>query len=326
VAREAEAMASARLSGWFLPVSFALLICGLWIAVDSDDEAYMPVLATAVALVAGVALSRGWQRRWVADARQARRPDARAHRPFPFRRLVQRAQVREGLDDVLDRLRFRIDVFPNGLYQPVRSLPRSAASRSSGSESRWDAIAPIIRSEAVKSAVDIGACEGYFAIELAEAGVHTIAIESAPGNYRTMLFAVKRSGTPNVGVLAMEVAPENVDTLPVSDCVLCLSIWHHFVRSHGLEQATAMLEAIWQRSRKVMFFDTGETEMTPDYGLPPMLPDPRSWLADYLGRTCTGSRVEHLGLHAAFDPAGNPCRRNLFAVIRTDGGGGTAPR
>jgi hypothetical protein len=326
VAREAEAMASARLSGWFLPVSFALLICGLWIAVDSDDEAYMPVLATAVALVAGVALSRGWQRRWVADARQARRPDARAHRPFPFRRLVQRAQVREGLDDVLDRLRFRIDVFPNGLYQPVRSLPRSAASRSSGSESRWDAIAPIIRSEAVKSAVDIGACEGYFAIELAEAGVHTIAIESAPGNYRTMLFAVKRSGTPNVGVLAMEVAPENVDTLPVSDCVLCLSIWHHFVRSHGLEQATAMLEAIWQRSRKVMFFDTGETEMTPDYGLPPMLPDPRSWLADYLGRTCTGSRVEHLGLHAAFDPAGNPCRRNLFAVIRTDDGGGTAPR
>jgi hypothetical protein len=319
-------MASARLSGWFLPVSFALLICGLWIAVDSDDEAYMPVLATAVALVAGVALSRGWQRRWVADARQARRPDARAHRPFPFRRLVQRAQVREGLDDVLDRLRFRIDVFPNGLYQPVRSLPRSAASRSSGSESRWDAIAPIIRSEAVKSAVDIGACEGYFAIELAEAGVHTIAIESAPGNYRTMLFAVKRSGTPNVGVLAMEVAPENVDTLPVSDCVLCLSIWHHFVRSHGLEQATAMLEAIWQRSRKVMFFDTGETEMTPDYGLPPMLPDPRSWLADYLGRTCTGSRVEHLGLHAAFDPAGNPCRRNLFAVIRTDDGGGTAPR
>jgi hypothetical protein len=319
-------MASARLSGWFLPVSFALLICGLWIAVDSDDEAYMPVLATAVALVAGVALSRGWQRRWAADARQARRPDARAHRPFPFRRLVQRAQVREGLDDVLDRLRFRIDVFPNGLYQPVRSLPRSAASRSSGSESRWDAIAPIIRSEAVKSAVDIGACEGYFAIELAEAGVHTIAIESAPGNYRTMLFAVKRSGTPNVGVLAMEVAPENVDTLPVSDCVLCLSIWHHFVRSHGLEQATAMLEAIWQRSRKVMFFDTGETEMTPDYGLPPMLPDPRSWLADYLGRTCTGSRVEHLGLHAAFDPAGNPCRRNLFAVIRTDDGGGTAPR
>ena len=326
MAREAEAMASARLSGWFLPVSFALLICGLWIAVDSDDEAYMPVLATAVALVAGVALSRGWQRRWAADARQARRPDARAHRPFPFRRLVQRAQVREGLDDVLDRLRFRIDVFPNGLYQPVRSLPRSAASRSSGSESRWDAIAPVIRSEAVKSAVDIGACEGYFAIELAEAGVHTIAIESAPGNYRTMLFAVKRSGTPNVGVLAMEVAPENVDTLPVSDCVLCLSIWHHFVRSHGLEQATAMLEAIWQRSRKVMFFDTGETEMTPDYGLPPMLPDPRSWLADYLGRTCTGSRVEHLGLHAAFDPAGNPCRRNLFAVIRTDGGGGTAPR
>jgi hypothetical protein len=319
-------MASSRLSGWFLSVGFAFLICGVWIALDSDDPAYFPVLATVAALVTGVALTRGRRGRWTPRAREAGQRDARAHRPFPFRRLVQRAQAREGLDDVLDRLRFRIDVFPNGLYQPVRSLPRSAATRSSGSESRWDAMAPVIRSEAVQSAIDIGACEGYFAIELAEAGVHTIAIESAPGNYRTMLFAVKRSGTPNVGVLAMEVTPENVDTLPLSDCVLCLSIWHHFVRSHGLEQATAMLEAIWQRSRKVMFFDTGEAEMTPDYGLPPMLPDPRSWLADYLGRTCAGSRIEHLGLHGAFDPAGNPCRRNLFAVMRTDGSDGTAPR
>jgi hypothetical protein len=260
------------------------------------------------------------------DAQEGGRRDARAHRRFPLKRLLLRARVREGLDDVLDRLRFRIDVFPNGLYQPVRSLPRNAATRSSGSESRWEAMAPIVRSEAIESAVDIGACEGYFAIELAEAGVHTIAIESAPGNCRTMLFAVKRSGTPNVGVLALEVTPENVDTLPVSDCVVCLSIWHHFVRSYGLEQATAMLEAIWQRSRKVMFFDSGETEMTPDYGLPSMSPDPRSWLADYLARTCAGARIEHLGLHGAFDPAGNPCRRNLFAVIRTDGGDGAAPR
>jgi hypothetical protein len=114
----------------------------------------------------------------------------------------------------------------------------------------------------------------------------------------------------------MELTPTNVATLPASDCVLCLSIWHHFVRSHGLSQATAMLETIWQQARKVMFFDSGETEMTPDYRLPAMPPDPRSWLAEYLAQTCMGSRIEHLGRHRAFDPSGNPCQRNLFAVIR----------
>ena len=46
--------------------------------------------------------------------------------------------------------------------------------------------------------------------------------------------------------------------------------------------------------------------------------DPRSWLAGYLARACPGSRIEHLGRHGAFDPCGNPCQRNLFAVIRVD--------
>jgi hypothetical protein len=104
--------------------------------------------------------------------------------------------------------------------------------------------------------------------------------------------------------------------MPTADCVLCLSIWHHFVRSYGLEAATGMLQAIWGKTGIVMFFDTGETEMTPDYRLPEMTPDPRSWLEDYLSRTCAGSRVEHLGLHRAFDPEGGPVERNLFAVLR----------
>jgi hypothetical protein len=73
---------------------------------------------------------------------------------------------------------------------------------------------------------------------------------------------------------------------------------------------------IWQGTRKVLFFDTGEDEMTPEYGLPAMTPDARSWLGAYLAVTCAGSRIERLGTHRAFDPAGVPCERNLFAVIR----------
>jgi hypothetical protein len=56
--------------------------------------------------------------------------------------------------------------------------------------------------------------------------------------------------------------------------------------------------------------------MTADYGLPAMTPDARTWLAGYLQRTCPGGRVEHLDRHRAFDPAGRPCERNLFAVVR----------
>ena len=47
-----------------------------------------------------------------------------------------------------------------------------------------------------------------------------------------------------------------------------------------------------------------------------MTPDARSWLSAYLAETCEGSRIEHLGTHAAFDPSGRTVERNLFAVIR----------
>jgi hypothetical protein len=284
-----------------------------WVGIADEDA----VLAMIGGLLAGVALNRLYERTSLRPRVQTPVQDATAHRWPRFKRVLRPIVTRGAVDDVLDRLRFRIDTFPQGLYQPVSSLPKRAA-RGAGSKSRWAAMFPIIRSQAVGSAVDIGACEGYFSIELAAAGIPTIAIESSPGNVRTTLLAVRRSGTRNVGVLAMDVTPENVGTLPVSDCVVCLSIWHHFVRIHGLTEATTMLETIWQQTRKVMFFDTGESEMTPDYELPPMTPDPRSWLAGYLARACPGSRIEHLGRHGAFDPCGNPCQRNLFAVIRVD--------
>lgn len=302
-----------------LPVGI-VLVSRPWVGVGDEDVAFVAMLA---GLLCGVVLTRvpeiGLRPKQPQQARSPERnqsQDARARRWRRLKTALKPIVNRDAFDDALDRLRFRIDTFPNGLYQPVSSLPKRAA-RGVGSESRWSAISPVVRAEGVRSAVDIGACEGYFSIELAAAGVPTIAVESHPANVRTALLAARRSGTSDVGVLALKVTPSNVRTLPAADCVLCLSIWHHFVRNYGLDQATAMLESMWQQTRKVLIFDTGETEMTLDYGLPPMVPEPRSWLTAYLAATCSGSRIDHLGRHRAFDPFGNPCERNLFAVIRT---------
>jgi hypothetical protein len=291
-----------------------IAISHFWVGLADED----PVFAMAGGLLVGVVLAHAYEREHQPRQREAISHDAKAHRWSPFLHVLKPFVTRDTFDKALDGLRFRIDTFPHGLYQPVSSLPRRNATRAGGSESRWSAMLPLIHAQAVESATDIGACEGYFSIELADAGIPTIAIESKPGNYRTMLFAVRRNGTSKVGVLALEVTPHNVATLPPADCVLCLSIWHHFVRSYGLHEATGMLATVWKQTGKVLFFDTGETEMTPDYELPPMTPDPRSWLTDYLARTCSGARIEHLGLHRAFDPSGKPCERNLFAVIRTN--------
>ncbi|WP_217240864.1 hypothetical protein [Streptomyces sp. AC555_RSS877] len=65
-----------------------------------------------------------------------------------------------------------------------------------------------------------------------------------------------------------------------------------------------------------MFFDSGEDEMPATFGLPPMVPTPDAWLTDYLQNHCSGARIEHLGRHRAFDAAGLPTDRALFAAIR----------
>ena len=300
-----------RFSALVLPLGVIALSL-LWVPLVDED----PIAAMLGGLLAGVVLAKAYERTQERPRSEPAQPDARAHRWPAAKRVAKRVVTRQGVDDVLDRVRFRIDTFPHGVYQPVPYLPLRSATRGGGSESRWDAMLPIVREQAVESAVDIGACEGYFSIMLGEAGVPTIAIEGDPGASRTAMLAVRRSGLENVGVLALVLTPENVVAVPGSDCTLCLSVWHHFVRYNGLERATEMLESIWAGTRKVLFFDTGENEMTPEYRLPPMVPDPASWLSIYLAGTMRGSRVEHLGTHAAFDPSGRPCERNLFAVIR----------
>jgi hypothetical protein len=300
-----------RFSALLLPLA-VIALSRLWVPLVDED----PLFAMLGGLLVGVMLGRASDRRPRHASSSEAKADARAHRSPGFKRAVKRIVSRDGIDNVLDSIRFRIDTFPHGVYQPVPSLPTGRATRGGGSESRWEAILPVVREQAVESAVDIGACEGYFSIMLGEAGIPTIALEGAPGAARTAAFAVRRSGLEDVGVLTLALTPANVVAVPASDCVLCLSIWHHFVRLYGVDGATSMLATIWARTRKVLFFDTGENEMTHEYGLPAMTPDSQSWLAGYLAETCPGSRIEHLGTHAAFDPSGRTVERNLFAVIR----------
>lgn len=168
----------------------------------------------------------------------------------------------------------------------------------------------------MESAVDLGANVGWFAFKLAELDIPCIAVERDARFVRIGLYARKKSGRSEASFLVMGLTPRGVDLLPPADCFLVLSIWHHLVREHGLPTATAMLSGVWEKTRKVLFFDTGESEMPPSWGLPEMAPDPQTWLASYLAETCEGATVVHLGLHGALGPDNEPCERNLFAVIR----------
>ena len=224
---------------------------------------------------------------------------------------------RAAFDDRLDRLRHGLDrlTLPSGWWQHVEVLGIGRVNRGAF-EAKWRAISRVLDELRPSSALDIGCNAGAFTVALAERGIATLGVEREPAFYRAALLAVQRSGATIAGIAILDLTPETAELLPSVDCVLLLAVWHHFVRSQGLEQATTMLRQLWDRTAQALFFVSGEDEMGGDFGLPPLEPTPRVWFEHYLGNACPGAVVRHLGLVPATGPDGAPCIRNLFAVVR----------
>ena len=221
---------------------------------------------------------------------------------------------------VIDPLQFTFDVFPGLRYQPLPWIGFRRANRGIGTSQRWAAIRPIVEASGCRTAVDIGCNVGFFCFALAEIGVAAVGVEAEQKELRIAAFARQKLDATNVGFLLLQVTPATVHLLPAGEAVVLLSVWHHWVKRFGLAAATSMLQAVWTRTGRVMFFETGEGEMPPEYGLPAMTPSPREWLATYLTTTCGSSRIECLGLMKAFAPGGSETsavvQRHLFAVYR----------
>jgi hypothetical protein len=228
--------------------------------------------------------------------------------------------TRDQVDAALDRARFKLDSYPTMDYQPLPWLGAGKARRGSGVESRWAAIeAELDELDAdgrVDTAVDIGSNVGFFSISLAKRGVATLGVEHYPKYYRPYLYALRRLQLRHAGALVLEVTPRTLGLVPEVDCVLFLSVWHHIVRADGEAVAKDFLSTLWSKARRVMFFETGETELPGHWNMPAMAPSPEAFLPGYLAEACKGADVVDLGRHDAFAPDGSPCQRSLFAVVR----------
>jgi hypothetical protein len=235
-----------------------------------------------------------------------------------FKSVARRLQVRAVAERGADSARLLLDSVSDPVYQPVRELGRRyvSADRAEGTTSRWNVMRPVIDRLAPSTALDVGCNAGWFTLALGRLEVATLGVEGHPPYYRAAITAVRRSGLRNVGVITLELDLVTMRLLPTVDCTLFLSVWHHIVRADGLDGGSAFLRSLWEHTKMVMFFETGESEefACTSYGLPEMRPDPAGWLHRYLSETCEGSDVEHLGMHPS--GPGSDSVRNLFAVQR----------
>jgi SAM-dependent methyltransferase len=228
--------------------------------------------------------------------------------------------IRDRIQHAVDALQFRFDVFPALVYQPLPWLGLKKARRGTGTEARWAALEAALNDEVIDSAMDIGCNTGYFCFSLAAKGIPTLGIDRDGRFLRIAQYAASQMRAQGVGFCKMDLTPDMIRLLPNVDLVLLLSVWHHWVRGHGLEVASEMLSAVWNKSQKVMFFESGEAEMPAEFGLAMLKSSPRQWLEDYLYAMCADAQVIWLGAFKAFAPQGDETQkvvyRNLFKITR----------
>ncbi len=223
---------------------------------------------------------------------------------------------RRWIDNVLDSIRFWIDTAPSLDYQPLPWFGIIKSKRSAGVLSRWKMIQRTINQMTIESALDIGCNAGFYSIRLSEMRVKVIGVESEQRYFRLCQYAIKKLNIKNFGLLYLEVDACSVSLLPNVDCTLFLSVFHHLTKKHGFEKASGVLKELWNKTNRILFFETGESEMGAKYKLPLMKPNPKIFLQNFLTTTCIGAEVLHLGLHNAFTADGTGVQRNLFAVVK----------
>ena len=226
------------------------------------------------------------------------------------------------LDLFLDRFRFFLDTRPQGTaYQPLPWVGLGRARRATGTRERWQTIRAELARVGAATALDIGCNIGYFTFEMAQMDMLVVGVESERRSLRVANEVRRRLDLENVDLLDAYITPASISLLPTVDAVLLLSVWHHWVRCYGLEDATQMTKCLLSKATKMLFFDTGQSEMPASYGLPDMGDSDEDWLRSYLNDMAGGEgAVRKLGDFKAFGPGGGEHRgivyRTLFVIER----------
>lgn len=233
-----------------------------------------------------------------------------------------RAGVRRRLEGLLLRLettQYLLDS-PALDYQPLpwAGVP-TARVRGDATLARWEDMRRRLPHGEDGVAVDVGCCYGYFTVQLAELGYRCIGIDLDPRCIRIARLATPERLRCRCSYVETVISPGHIPTPAVAECTLALSVWHHWVQSHGLDAASGILRTLWERTRGVMFFESGEGEVVEEFKLPFSAETARAWLTDYLRDTCIGGRVELIGEHrvGSFSHyADVSVRRGLFMLTR----------
>lgn len=135
------------------------------------------------------------------------------------------------------------------------------------------------------SVLDIGCNQGYFSFRFAELGGVCIGIDNDRSELMAARALAEINKVRNVAFLEITLDETNIGGLPTSDIVICLSVFHHWVRHYGEVKAINMLAMLSKKANMALIFDSGQPEevsTTWAKELSFMTPSGPIWIAQHL--------------------------------------------
>ncbi len=175
-------------------------------------------------------------------------------------------------------------------YQPLPWLNLSSEKRDASTFARWEAIEKSMATTS-GSAVDIGCNMGFFTFKLAEKGLLPFGIDIEPG-FAIYHDRIRQTTGLSSSFCATEIDLDLMNGLPSFDVTIFLSVFHHWVKRYGYEDAKAMFSTLWRKTQKELFFETGEDK---ELRLIGVTGDVDEWIANLLAEVCPDAKLERLG-------------------------------
>ncbi len=182
-------------------------------------------------------------------------------------------------------------------------------------EERYRAFSAYLPKDQALSVIDVGCNQGYFLFRMAPYASIGIGIEKA---YNEVMYARALAGTRrinNLVFMSYSVTPDNIRSFPSMDVVIFLSVFHHWVRDFGENEAKVMLKELAQKSRKYFIFETGQYEEKGKKwtdALAFMAPDSHQWIVCFL-QECGFQNIHDVG---KFSTTVTDIPRKLYVAVK----------
>lgn len=178
---------------------------------------------------------------------------------------------------------------------------------------RWVTIAANLRATGARTLLDLGCAEGYFVQQAAKFGCLAVGVDADVLRLSLAQASAILNRVNGAGFIYAEMTPEFIDTLPIYDVVLFLSVLHHIMYARGVDHAREYMERLRPKVGQFMIFDMGQSNETQNRWaslLPDMGADPQAWIAEFL-RSAGFRSIKKIGDTDAYK---GPVRRGLFRV------------